>query len=344
MQIGLTGYPRSGKTTLFLALAPGAAPGKDVTFGNIKVPDKRVATLSEHFAPKKSTYAEITFVDIAGIPGATAKALEPRTIAAMRNVDALVHVVRAFEDPASAKALDPERDAAEFDDELVFADLEVVDKRVQRIRKENKQDIERQALERAYEALQANKPLRELDFSADELKAMSGYSLVSRLPLITLWNLGEKQWSDGHFARFREPASRGPKQASLGLCGQLEMELAALPEAEQGEFLEALGLSEPARYAFIRTAYGLLDLIAFLTSGPDECRAWTVRRGASAPEAAGKIHSDLQRGFIRAEVISWDDWTKHGSEAACKAAGALRVEGKGYVVQDGDILHIRSGV
>ena len=346
MQVGITGFPRSGKTTVFQALAPGVKPGKEVTYGNIKVPDDRVDNLSVHFEPKKTIYAEITFVDIAGQPGAgDAKALEAKTIAAMRNVDALVHVVRGFPDPMGMKDLDPARDVDDFASELILADFEVVEKRLDRLERENAQTLERRALERAYEALEEEIPLRELEFDAEELKAMSGYALVSLLPVITLYNLGEDEWSDDSFAAFRSPAPpEGAPQAAMGICGQLEMELADLDEEEQAEFLEALELEEPARFAFIREAYALLDLISFLTSGKDECRAWTVRKGSTAPVAAGKIHSDLERGFIRAEVLGWADWLEHGSEQAAKAAGVYRKEGKGYVVQDGDILHILSGV
>ena len=346
MQVGITGFPRSGKTTVFQALAPGVRPGKEVTYGNIKVPDPRVENLAAHYEPKKTIFAEITFVDIAGQPGAgDAKALEAKTIAAMRNVDALVHVVRCFEDPMGLKDIDPARDVADFAAELILADFEVVEKRLDRLHRENAKTLERRALEKAFAALEAEKPLRELEFEDDELKAMSGYALVSLLPVITLFNLGEDEWADDAYAAFRTPAAPDVgRQAAMGICGQLEMELADLDDDEQAEFLEALELAEPARFAFIRKAYELLDLISFLTSGKDECRAWTVRKGSSAPVAAGKIHSDLERGFIRAEVLAWKHWEEHGSEQAAKAAGDYRVEGKGYIVQDGDILNIRSGV
>ncbi len=347
MQVGITGFPRSGKTTVFQALAPGVKPGKDVTYGNIKVPDARVDLLAEHFQPKKTTLAEITFVDIAGMPGTGdgAKALEPRTISAMRSSEVLVHVVRVFDDPMGGKPIDPARDVDDFAAELVFADLEVVEKRLDRLNRENAKTLERRALERCAVALNEEIPLRELEFDEEELKAMSGYALVSLRPLITLFNLGEEEWGDPDYAQWRDPApATGARQATFALCGQTEMELTDLDEAEQAEFLEMLGLTEPARLAFIRKAYDLLDLISFLTSGKDECRAWTVRKGSSAPVAAGKIHTDLQRGFIRAEVLGWHDWVKYGSEQAAKAAGVHRVEGKGYIVQDGDIINIRSGV
>jgi ribosome-binding ATPase len=344
MQVGITGFPRSGKTTVFQALAPGVRPGRDVTYGNIKVPDERVTQLSEHWEPKKTTYAEITFVDIAGQHGGSGAALQPKTIAEMRNVDALVHVVRVFDDGASLRDKDASRDVTDFASELILADLAVVEKRLDRLVRERAKTTERFALERALEALESETPLRELEFTEDELKAMSGYALVSLRPLITLFNLGEDEWSDDDFAEWKSPEAPGPRQAAMSLCGQLEMELASLDDDEQAEFLEALELSEPARFAFIRKAYELLALISFLTTGKDECRAWTVRRGSPAPVAAGKIHTDLQRGFIRAEVLAWNDWVAHGTEAAAKAAGVYRVEGKGYIVQDGDILNIRSGV
>ncbi len=347
MQVGITGFPRSGKTTVFQALAPGVKPGKDVTYGNIKVPDARVDILAEHFKPKKTNFAEITFVDIAGIPGAAdgAKALEPRTIAAMRSSEVLVHVVRVFEDAMGGKAVDPTRDAEDFAAELLFADMEVVEKRLDRLNRENAKTLERRALERCAEALEAETPLRELEFDEEELKAMSGYALVSLRPLITLFNLGEDEWGDEAYGEWRSPApATGGRQATFALCGQIEMELTDLDEEEQAEFLEMLELTEPARFAFIRKAYELLDLISFLTSGKDECRAWTVRKGSPAPVAAGKIHTDLQRGFIRAEVLGWDHWLEYGSEQAAKAAGVHRVEGKSYIVKDGDIINIRSGV
>lgn len=344
MQIGITGFPRSGKTTVFQALAPGVVPGRDVTFGNIKVPDARVTALSEYWRPVKTTFAEVTFVDIAGQHGASEKALPTRTIAEMRGVDALVHVVRVFDDPAAGRAKDPARDVAAFGAELILADYEVVEKRLARLVKEQSKSPERSALEKAMAALEQEQPLRELDFTPEDLKAMSGYALVSLRPLVTLFNLGEGEWADPAEARWKRPEEHGSRQAAMSICGQIEMELAALPDADQAEFLEALDLAEPARFAFIRKAYELLDLISFLTTGEDECRAWTVRKGSSAPVAAGKIHTDLQRGFIRAEVLAWDDWVRHGSEQAAKAAGVYRVEGRNYIVQDGDILHIRSGV
>jgi ribosome-binding ATPase YchF (GTP1/OBG family) len=241
--------------------------------------------------------------------------------------------------------IDPRRDVADFASELILADYEIVEKRLDRLHRENAKTVERRALERCFEALENETPLRELEFDKEDLKAMSGYALVSLRPLITLFNLGEDEWGEDEHAAWRSPASADvPKQAAMAICGQLEMELADLEEDEQAEFLEILELSEPARFAFIRKAYELLELISFLTSGPDECRAWTVRRGSSAPVAAGKIHSDLQRGFIRAEVLAYADWLAHGSEAKAKAAGVYRVEGKAYIVQDGDILNIRSGV
>jgi GTP-binding protein YchF len=341
MQIGITGFPRSGKTTVFQALAPGASPGRDVTFGSIKVPDARVQALAEHYKPKKTLLTQITFVDIAGVPGATSKALEGKTIAAMRNVAALVHVVRVFDDPAALKPADPERDIDDFDSEIILYDLELTGKQVDRFRRENRKGLERDVVERLNAALEELTPLREVELSKDEQKAVSGYQFLSMKPLITLYNLGEDQWADPEFAKYREACARGARQISMAMSAGVECDIAAMDPDDQAEFLEAMELDEPARDVFIRAAYTLLDLISFLTSGPDECRAWTVRKGSPAPVAAGKIHSDLERGFIRAEVLAFDDFVKHGSEAAAKAAGVYRVEGKSYIVQDGDILNIR---
>ncbi len=341
MQIGITGFPRSGKTTVFQALAPGAAPGKDVTFGSIKVPDPRVLALAEHHQPKKTVLTQITFVDIAGIPGASEKALDNKTIAAMKNVAALVHVVRVFDDPAAVKPADPARDIEDFDSELLLGDMALTEKQVDRFRRENRKGIERDTIEKLHAALEDLTPLREIELTKDELKAVSGYQFLSMKPLITLYNLGEDKWTDPEFAALREANARGARQISMAMSAAVEMDIAAMEPDEQVEFLEAMELEEPARDVFIRRAYTLLDLISFLTAGPDECRAWTVRKGSPAPVAAGKIHSDLERGFIRAEVLAYDDFVAHGSEAAAKAAGVYRVEGKTYVVQDGDILNIR---
>jgi len=340
MRVGICGFRASGKTTVFQALTPDAAgqSGKQgVTLGNIKVPDGRVDRLAKIFDPKKTTYAEVTFMDVAGHGGGAGAAFSPDVVQAMRNADVLVHVVRCFESPYASDAADPERDAASFNDELVLMDLAVLEKRGERMNKEHKKGREVDVNARCVENLENGEALRNLDLADDDLATLRGIQLLSLTPLITLYNIGEDDIED---SPWKSPST----PHSLGLCGQLEAEIAQMEPEEQDEFLAELGLEEPGRNAFIRTAYTMLDYISFLTSGPDECRAWPVRRGWNARRAAGRIHSDLERGFIRAEVYRVDDLEEHGTEAALKTKGLLRVEGKDYIVQDGDVMHVRFNV
>ncbi len=344
MKVGITGFPSSGKSTIFQSLAPGApqAKGRAPVLGNIKVPDERVDYLSGVFEPKKTTFAEITFVDVPGGGDPKAGALAPDVVAEMRSVDLLVHVVRGFEHPFSGEPASPARDRASYVSELILADLQVLDKRLERLLKEGRKDgdAEVRTLKRCLEALEGEVPLRQVDLADEERRLLRSYAPLSLKPLMTLYNLDEDAWSDPASEALRHPAAGDhPDETALALCGQMEAEVAQLDPDEQAEFLDAYGLGEPARLQFVATAYGLLDLISFLTIGPDECRAWPIRRGTVAQRAAGKVHSDIERGFIRAEVITFEDFRELGSEAACKKAGKMRVEGKDYVVQDGDIIH-----
>jgi GTP-binding protein YchF len=344
MRVGLCGYPGSGKSTVFAALAPSARSDRDVAFGNIKVPDERVDFLATVFHPKKSTFAEITFVDVAGGGAKVGGPFPPDVLQAMRNVDVLVHVVRGFTNPMLATPPDPTRDQTSFVDELLLLDLGLLEKRVLRLTKEGKKGAELDLSRRCLEHLERGEPLRTLALSEDDRLAMGpGIQLLSMTPLITLYNLSEQAWADPAFAKLREPHA-SDSSASLAMCGTLEAEIASMSPDEQREFLVALGLGEPARNVFIRTAYRLLDLISFLTAGPDECRAWPIRRGTVARKAAGKVHSDIERGFIRAEIYRLDDLKEAGSEAALKARGKIRVEGKDYVMQDGDVVNFRFNV
>jgi len=332
MKVGICGFPGSGKSTVFQALSPGASSGA-IARGNIKVPDPRVDQLAAIFHPKKTTYAQVGFVDMGGAHG-KGKAFSPEVVQEMRNADLLVHVVRGFENPMLSEGPDIERDVAHFHDEVILTDQAVLETIAQRWKKENKKEVA--VVERCVKALEDGRPLREIDLSEEDRTALQGIQLISTKPLVTLYNLAEGDWADSKY--------RAATERSFGLCGVLEAEIAAMPEAEQKDFLEGLGMGEPARYGFIRLAYGTLDLISFLTAGEDECRAWTVRRGSAARKAAGVIHSDIERGFIRAEVYRVDDLVALGSEAALKSAGKLRVEGKDYVVQDGDVMHFRFNV
>ena len=344
MNAGICGYPGSGKTTVFTALAPGARPQKGVSLGSIKVPDERVDRLAALFHPRKTTYAELVFVDVPGEAGRGVGALHPQVVQAMRNSDLLVHVVRAFESPFHEAAPDPVRDIALFDDEIVLLDLAILEKRAERWHKEARKGQEVDINDRCVACLSDGRPLRSLELTEAELATLTGIQLLSLKPLVILHNFSEAAWEDPASVPLRTWSRPAPSTVQMGICGALEAELAALPPEDQPEMLEGLGLSEPARTLFIRTTYELLDLISFLTAGEDECRAWPLPRGWNARRAAGRIHSDLERGFIRAEVYRLPDLEAAGSEAALKTQGKIRVEGKDYVVQDGDVLHVRFAV
>ncbi|MDH3518873.1 MAG: YchF family ATPase [Myxococcales bacterium] len=343
MRIGLVGYPGSGKSAVFGALTGIAV---DTGFGKqrenvgvVKVPDARVDALARLYAPKKVTYAEITFTDLAA---GHSEGIDRKTLNAMRNVDALCQVLRDFPDAAGQPG-DPLAELTGFEMETLLADLEVVEARVARLRKDRSNPNELHLLERIQEALEAERPARALDLSEEERKTLSGYSLLTLKPLLLVLNVKEEDVAKPAPDALRDAAS----ERGLGLVvlsALVEMEIAQMEEADQRDFAASLGLAEPASHRFIRAAFELIDLISMLTSGPDECRAWPVPRGIHAPRAAGKIHSDIERGFIRAEVIHWEDLVALGSEAKCREAGKLRVEGKSYVVQDGDVVHFRFNV
>lgn len=343
MRVGICGYPGSGKSTVFSALAPGGKADRDVAYGNIKVPDARVDYLASVFHPKKTTYAEITFVDVGGGSRAGG-AFPPEVLQNMRNADVLVHVVRGFDNPSLPTPPDPLRDDKAFSDELLLLDLGTLEKRVERYKKEAKKGLEVDASVRCLAHLEKGEALRTLALSEEEKKALGpGMQLLSSYPLITLYNLSEQAWSDPAQASLRE-MKRSSSGVSMAICGAIEAEIAQLAAEEQREFLDGLGLGEPARNVFVRAAYELLELISFLTAGPDECRAWPIRRGTVARKAAGKVHSDIERGFIRAEIYRPEDLQAAGTEAALKQKGLLRVEGKDYVMQDGDVVNFRFNV
>ena len=351
MELGLIGLGRSGKTTLFDALtgqhAPTSANGRGARTAVIKVPDPRIDRLCAVFRPRKTTYAEVIFVD----PGAeriesTSPVPFPETMAqALRDVDALVHVVRAFEDPSVARAPGSKSPAADVDNvehELVLRDLTLVDRRVERLRKERRPEnaAELVQMEQALAHLDAGRPLRDIGWTEDELQRARGYQFLSLKPAMVVLNVGEEDLTAAAPAavagleRFRV----------LRLCAQIEREIAELPAGEHLEFLRQMGLEEPARDVFVRAAYELLELISFFTVGEDEVRAWPVPRASTAVVAAGRIHSDIARGFIRAEAIHYEDFMRVGSLPAAKSQGLLRLEGKEYGVRDGDILNFRFSV
>lgn len=351
MKIGLVGFPGSGKTTVFNALTGlsaetgfGARGGK-TNLGVVKVPDERVDALAKLFGPKKKTYAEVTFSDVAAgaAGGGSTRGLDRAVLGAMREVDALCQVVRAFNDPGRPDGPAPLRELADLEAEMILADLELVEKRLERLKKEKGKPREEAALAQIKARLDAEKPLRGLDLPEEDWALFSGFRFLTQKPLLCVLNVDEDRVTtpptDEIVAYTRE---RG--LGLVVLSAKVEQDIAQMSPDEQKEFVAALGLAEPARDRFVKAAFRLLDLVSFLTAGADECRAWPVKRGTTAQKAAGKVHSDIERGFIRAEVIRIEDLLALGSEARCREAGKLRLEGKEYVVQDGDVMHFRFNV
>ncbi len=342
MKIGLVGYPGSGKTTVFSALTglevETGYGGSKGHLGTVKVPDPRVDALATLYQPKKTTYAEVTFTDLAG----GHEGLDRAVLNQMRPLDALCQVVRAFPD-AAGDAPDPLGEIRGLRTETILADLEVAENRIERLRKDRSAPGELALLERLAGELENERALRDVELSAEEQRMVAGFTFLSQKPLLLVLNVPE----DRVEAPPPPEVVKAAEENHLGLVvlsAQVEMEIAQMEPADQAEFLASLGLAEPASHRFIRAAYELCDLIAMLTAGPDECRSWPVARGTPAPRAAGKIHSDIERGFIRAEVVAYGDLVALGSEAKCRDAGKLRVEGKNYVIEDGDVVHFRFNV
>jgi len=346
MRIGLVGFAGSGKTTVFNAMTGLRVPvdfGGELRLGATRVPDARIDALSAIFCPRKTTYAEMTFCDIPGEHGAEKKGLSPRSLQQIRDQEALCLVLRDFDNPALAGDADPAGDLEAFHAECVFADHEVIERRLDRGRKERANPVELAAFEKVLSVLEEDRPLRTIPERELNRGFLKGFGLLSDKPLLVAFNRGEERAAESIPADLAERIDE-IEAAGLTLSASLEAEIAGLEAEDQAAFLEDLGLTESALGRFIRAAYGLLDLISFFTVGPDEVRAWTIRRGTPAKAAAGRIHSDLERGFIRAEVTPYDVFMEYGSEAAVKEAGKLQVEGKDYIVADGDILHVRFNV
>ena len=352
MKAGILGFARSGKTTLFNALpgaqaAVGAYGSREANRTVIKVPDERVSKLSDMFKPKKTTYAEIEFVDIA--PNESAddqKALDAAALRALKATDALVHVVRAFQNDGVLHPLDgvnAARDAETMDEELKLSDLLIIEKRIERLEKERRKDQEYELMLRCRAHIESGAPLRTVEFTPRELGLLSGFTFLSQKPLMLVGNYGEDAIGQDDPSGLRDYAAQNGFSL-IDLCGAMEMEIAQLPAADRAEFRESLGLGEESKGRFIRAAYDMLGLMSFLTVGPDEVRAWTIRKNTPAVESAGVIHSDIQRGFIRAEVMGYGDFMEAGSAAKLKEQGKLRLEGKEYIVQDGDIINFRFNV
>ncbi|NJD60142.1 MAG: redox-regulated ATPase YchF [Anaerolineales bacterium] len=354
MRLGIIGLPQSGKTTVFNALTRGHQPittsgGRfDVHTGVVDVPDVRIDRLSAMFKPKKTIYAKVTYADIAGLEGSQS-AISGQILNLLTQMDGLLHVVRCFEDanvPHPAGSVNPLRDIVTMDAELLLNDMITVERKLERLAEERKKGggrersvIEREIVlfERFKDTLSREIPLREIDLTSEDEKALAGFGFLTRKPLLVLLNLYEGQEIP--------PVEYPHTHASLvALQGILEMELAQLAPEDAEVFMAEYGISELGLARVIRVSYDLLGLISFFTVGADEVRAWTLRRGLSAYEAAGEIHSDLQKGFIRAEVISYDELLALGGLNEAKAKGRLRLEGKEYLVHDGEIVHIRFNV
>src|SRR5262245_18543238 len=360
MKVGLLGFPKVGKTSLFNILT-GAGVAVDkyggrgaTNIGVAKVVDPRIDRLASMFKPKKVTYAQFDLVDVLGVQ--KGEAAQSVSLAEMRNVDAIAHVVRAFRDPTivySEGAIDPARDVATMELEMVLADLEVAQRRLERlqlnIRKaKNKDDeLELPVVQTCRSALEKEIPIREIDLRPDDLKRIPGFAFLTAKPLLVIVNLDEAEAAKVATAAadlgLGERAAR-PRTAVCGRPAKVEEEIGRLDAADARAFLEDLGIREPARDRVLHAAFGLLGLIQFLTAGEDECRGWAVTAGTRAPQAAGAIHSDIERGFIRAEVVAFEDLVSAGSLAAARERALLRAEGRDYVVRDGDVINFRFNV
>ena len=366
LRAALIGFGSSGKTTLFQLMTSAresarASHGKgETSIGISKVPDARLDRLTAMYNPRKRVAATVEFTDLA-LTGSAAGAQALVDVAAYKNADALVHVLRAFRDPAvpsPSGSIDAARDAQTMEDELILADLGVAERRLERIEKDLKKnrstelEREREVVTICKDALEGGRPLRALTLEGDDRKRLSGFQFLSAKPLLVVINLDESDLAagDGDAATAVEHAARAAgltaflsraATAAVAVCAKIELEIAQLDPADATAFLSDLGLTASGLDRVIQTTYDLLGYISFFTVGEDECRAWSIPRGTPAQLAAGEIHSDIARGFIRAEVVSYDALITRGSMAVCRDHGEVRLEGKEYVVQDGDIINFR---
>ncbi|MDP3260476.1 MAG: redox-regulated ATPase YchF [Thermodesulfovibrionales bacterium] len=361
MKIAITGLANSGKTTIFNALTglnlettiyPTLTA--EPHLGVVKVPDSRIEKLAEIYKPKKTTYATVEYVDYIGITKGDIEQ-NKKVSDLIKDVDAVVHVVRGFEDESIVHPLgnlNPARDAETVELEMIFGDIELVEKRLERMEQGKKRgkkpdETEKKVLVKCKEALEKETALRDMDFSEEEQKTMRNLQFMSIKPVVIVLNVSEKDLNSEETAGTTSELQKffkGKQVKVLNLCGKIEMEIAQLSPEEATAFLNDLGIQEPALNRLIHVSYDLLGLISFLTVGEDEVRAWTIKKGTDAQKAAGKIHSDIERGFIRAEVVSFDAFISHGSMSAAREKGLLRLEGKTYEVKDGDIINFRFNV
>ncbi len=358
MKTGIIGLPQVGKTSLFRILTKAHlseqaySNPREAHIGVAKVPDERLDKLAALYNPKKLTHTSVEYVDVGAIGQ---EALKDTAYATnLRQVDALAHVVRAFDDPSvpHVGAIDPMRDIKNVEFDMIVSDLGQVEKRLERLEKDLKKmrtpelEKENELLLRAKTHLETEKALREMEMTADDKKRIRGFMFLSEKPILYVLNISEStqlgKEIEEAVAKYglTEVASR-PNAGATSICGKVEAELSEMPDEDAKEFLGSYGLTESGLTRLIRKTYELLGLISFFTAGEDECRAWQVPAKSRAQNAAGAIHSDLEKHFIRAETIRWDQLLDAGSEAAARAKGTLRLEGKDYIVQDGDVMHIR---
>src|SRR5579862_7860466 len=357
MKTGIIGLPQVGKTSLFRILtkahlAPSRANPREAHVGVAKVPDDRLDRLAAMYSPKKLTHASVEYVDLGAIGQEALK--ESGYLGHLRQVDALAHVVRAFEDDSIPHVgpIDPLSDIKNVEFDLMVSDLGQIEKRLERVEKDLKKmrspELEKEfdLLKRAKVHVETEKPLREMEMTPEDKKRLRGFMFLSEKPILYVLNIGESTQLgkdlDAAVAKYNlsEVACR-PNAGASAICGKVEAELAEMSDEDAAEFLGSYGLTDSGLSRLIRKSYHLLGLISFFTAGEDECRAWTIPVNTRAQNAAGAIHSDLEKHFIRAETIRWDQLLEAGSEAKARAKGTLRLEGKDYIVQDGDVMHIR---
>jgi GTP-binding protein YchF len=358
LRAGLIGFPSSGRTALFQLLtsareAPRPGGKGDANIGVSRVPDERLDRLTALFNPRKRVPATVEFADIASTGGSKAGAQALLDVAPFRNADALLHVVRMFRDPSVAHpsgTVDPARDVRAMEDEVILADLGVVERRLERLERDLKKAStpelkkEQEILGRCRTALEEGRPLRALQLDSDDAKRLRGFQFLSAKPLLLVLNLDEEDLPRADEAVALAGLSdfmSGAATRAVPICAKIELEIAQLDEADAAAFMADLGLRESGLDRVIRASYDLLGYISFFTVGEDECRAWSIPRNTSAVLAAGEIHSDISRGFIRAEVVRYEDLIARGSLAACREHGELRLEGKEYIVLDGDCINFR---